>query len=350
MENSLQKLIEDSSSILITSHISADADAVCSSLIVRSTLVANYPNKKVLVDLEEVPESLTFLPGFSTIHASPLDREVAKFQPNLIIMLDANNFDRCSRVGAEKTRRYIEANDVKVAIIDHHQPEGKDDVDLYIGNDSPATTQMAYDIFFGKLKMTKPTGYAEIALLGIMNDTNRFLYDNPNHRQTFSIISDLLDAGASIEKLEFKLNRYTKSQLVILAELISNTVVEEGMTYSYLGSKFRDKNLKDDSTAADLKVGCDLYLNNYVRNFENNSWGFIVYPDIASSSGHWGFSARSVGGSVDVSKIAHKLGGGGHISAAGAKISAKTAQEALNKAFGAIGAKSFAKITPGTNL
>ncbi|MEX2007016.1 MAG: DHH family phosphoesterase [Candidatus Saccharimonadales bacterium] len=328
-----EALIEQSERILATSHISPDPDAVCSVLLLGTTLKVNFPGKKVHMVLEENPsKDLAFLTGYDDVQFGPITDELKKFSPNLVIIVDAMNFERISRLDSTAIRDYIETKDVKLAIIDHHQQiDIEPAADAYINKTNPATAQELYELLFEELGLKKPNGYAETTLLGIISDTARHKYDNPKHRQTFKIVSDLIDAGASIEKLENRIDNLTHGQLEVLDSLIKNISSDaRGFTYSYVDDTFTDAWLSAGRPINEFKSGFEEFTNRYLKNFEGNKWGFAVYRDISSGEPKThGASFRSVSNAKDVSKIANQLGGGGHKAAAGARITADNIEAAL---------------------
>jgi phosphoesterase RecJ-like protein len=175
-------------------------------------------------------------------------------------------------------------------------------------------------------------------MLGILSDTFRFRYDNPLHKETFRIVSELIDAGASIEKLESRLNRYSKPQMQVLAHLAENIIAndEAGFSYSWVYDDFAKKWIEQGNSTEDFKAGCELFVNQFIRNIDQNLWGFIVYQDFSAGDRNYSVSFRSDGGQKDVSAIAKSLGGGGHKPAAGAKFEAAGMMDAINKVLDAI--------------
>lgn len=332
MEDKLKQLIEVSQRLLITSHISPDPDAVSSLLLLGGTLKQNFPAKDIrLVLEEEPPRDLSFLAGYGDITFADLADSIEAQQPELIIIVDANSFSRCSRLNSEKARKLSEDSGAKVCIIDHHEEAGADKADVFINNKAPATAQEVYRVCFDDLGLSKPAGYADIALLGIISDTYRFKYANPLHRQTFAIVSDLLDSGASIEKLENTLERYQSDQMTAFSNLAANLKDSgKGYSYSYLDDQLAERLLGEKERVPAVKSACEVFTNQFIRNFENNQWGFIVYPEVTPRGLTYSVSFRAVSGVKDVAAIAAKLGGGGHKEAAGAKkLPASSAQEAI---------------------
>lgn len=327
----LKELIERAQKVLITSHISPDPDALSSVLLLGTTLAHNYPDKKVVMTLEEEPERLDFLMGYSTIIFGPLLETLKGAKPDLFIMLDTVNYERCSRTGGEQVRQYLSDNSVKTAIIDHHEPVGKDDTDIYFYQGSVSATQDVYEVCFDRLKFKKPDGYGETAILGIYSDSGGFTYANPRHRQTFKIVSDLIDSGVSIEAIKNCLNQYTTEQVRALSEFAKNTSHNNEYSYSYLSDEFVSEWQASDKPLASLNTAAGFFVNDYIRSIDNIKWGFVVYLNPLAGENMYSVSFRSQSDIKDVSQIANMLGGGGHKPAAGAKIEAKNVEAAIQK-------------------
>ena len=138
-----RKLLNSSRKILITSHISPDPDAVCSVLLLGTTLQLNFPDKKIAMVLEEKPaRDLSFLNGYKKIEFNNVLSITKKLRPELIIIVDAMNYERVSRSEGAKMRKLIQKDlDAGLMIIDHHTEVGLEPSDLYINNHLPATVQ-----------------------------------------------------------------------------------------------------------------------------------------------------------------------------------------------------------------
>lgn len=328
----LQKLIEESTKILVTSHIAPDPDAVSSTLLLGTTLKKNYPNKSVRMVLEEKPtDNLGFLSGFDQIEFRPVLQILEESSPDLLIVVDANTYKRVSRRDYDQIGDFVKIRSVKTAIIDHHEFDGKEDVEVFINTKRPACAEEVYYVCFEQLGLQKPDGFAQTALLGIISDTQRHKFDNPGYRETYRITADLLDTGVSIEKLESRLERFTADEVKVIAHLLGNLKSENGYTYSYIDNQFFADWLDGQGNDSDLKNAVTYFISTFIRTFENNNWGFLIYPDEASGENWWGVSFRATSDTKDVSALAHELGGGGHKAAAGGKIQANSVEEAIAK-------------------
>lgn len=281
--------------------------------------------------LEEEPEGLDFLTGYSDIKFGPLLETLKKAKPDLYMMLDAVNYERCSRTGGEQIRQYLAVNKVKTAIIDHHEPAGKDNSDVYIYQGSVATAQDVYEVCFVHLGLKKPDGYGKTTMLGIYSDSGGFTYANRRHKDMFAIIGDLIEGGVDLESIKNKLNRYSQPQMQALGEFAQNTSHTGDYSYSYLGDNFVEKWQADDLPLVSLNTAAGLFVNDFIRNIDDRKWGFIVYRNPIAGKNMYSVSLRSQSEVKDVSVLANKLGGGGHKPAAGAKIEAKSIEEAIQK-------------------
>jgi len=322
----LEQLVNAAGKIFITSHIGPDGDSVCSSLLLLNILRLNFQNKEVSVVIEEQPYGLNFLEGIEDIKIENLLDSLHDIQPDLIIVLDANTISRVTRQ-PDAVRSYISENNPTLIIIDHHEPVGIEDNQLYINNMSPAVTLDIYEIFIKKLRLKKPGGYAQAAINGIYTDTGGFVNRNLNYKKTFEVLPDLVDDGANIELVANEINRINDKGLDIFKVFINNLKLADDHVYTFLDDSVLNDG--EPSTVEAVKQASDLIRTAFLRNIGNRKWGYIVYRDMLADKRTYSVSFRSVSGVKDVSQIASKLKGGGHKPAAGAKIEAGSVNEAL---------------------
>ena len=330
MQTQINELIQAADSILITTHISPDPDALCSLLLMGTSLRHNFPDKEIIMSVEELTGGLNYLQSYDQIQTSDLAESLLKHKPQLVIIVDAMSYLRCSRGNPENIERARMSVSPKLIIIDHHEPEGRDEADVYINQGSPAAVQDVYEVCFSMLGLEKPEGYARTTLLGLYSDTGGFVYDNPRYRETYKLLIELLDAGESIEHIKNDLDQYSSESMIALGEIASNVRVEQDYTFSYLSDDFMKSWKSENKQFEDVHLAVGLFANHYLRNIEGRTWGFIIYPDIRAGDGCYGVSFRSVAGAKDVAAIANKLGGGGHKPAAGAKFKADNLERAID--------------------
>lgn len=297
-------------------------------MLLYKTLLANYPDKIINVAVEEVSYGMEFIDSYAEIKIMKLSEALEAYKPNLLIILDANNIARCTR-NAEEAKAAL--GSAKLAVIDHHEASDADEPEIFINQGSPAVTQDIYDICFNQLGLNKPEGYADLAMTGIYSDTGGFVHLTKNYKKSFTIVEELLEAGASIEKIKYQLNSYSFGSLEVLSKLLENTGAYKNFTYSYL----------DDRWVASkppelIEQGIETYVANYLRNIDGRQSGFVVYKDLKSQKNEYKVSFRSLAHLLDVAEIAKRLGGGGHKPAAGARFIALDIEDAISKVKSAI--------------
>ena len=156
--------------------------------------------------------------------------------------------------------------------------------------------------------MTKSA--AEKLFMGLVSDTERFLYDYTS-ADTMRIVSRLIDdTKIDFTSLYFDLYRRPLSDIRLLGYMYENlTVTENGLGYL----KLTDKILKKYN--ADAGSG-----GNLVNNF-NNIDEVLVWVTFTEDTkqGLIRVNARSRGPIIN--KVLENYGGGGHIYSSGARIS-----------------------------
>jgi phosphoesterase RecJ-like protein len=334
----LKEFLEKANKVLITSHISPDPDAICSALLLGTTIEENYPNKQVLINFEESPEDLEFLPHYQKIKYAPLIEAVETQDTDLFIIVDTNTYDRVSRFDGEKLRQLLKSkkNQIKTAILDHHQPEGKDDSDIYVNLGGIAAVQDIYEVLFDTLNFRKPDGYVTTTLTGIYSDSGGFSYPSDKYKETFRIVTELIKNGGNLEAVKRNLANYSEEEMEVIGELIKNLSSYKDFTYSFIDDNYVKAWTTENKSIPALIAGCKVFIDQFIRNIDGRVSGFVVYPNVIAGDGEYAVSFRSIGGALNVADLARKLGGGGHIPAAGAKFKAASVEAAIDKVKSAI--------------
>lgn len=324
----LLDLINSSKNILVTSHYSPDPDSIGATLFVYNLLRKNHKEVSAVIE-GPIPQVFSFLEGFKDIQDELLLSMLKKLKPDLLIMLDCNNYKRISRLDSEKIAEFIKENNVRTMIIDHHLEDDKIDCDVFINSHCSSACEEVYRLLVKGLNFESDLRGKEAILLGIVGDTGRFLYSNLKHRDTFEIVSEILDAGLSIEELQLKLNTLTPHHATIIAELLKNLTQKDDYNYSFLSDEFM-ANLQNSNVSSDVyNIAYHLFMDEYLRSISPNKWGFVLIQDTTFPAGVYKGSFRAVNDLLDTTVFAKILGGGGHKPASGFKVKASTYEKAL---------------------
>lgn len=296
------------SSVVITSHQNPDGDAIGSALGLMHFLQSLGKKVIVLID-DDIPAIFSVLPGYELI--GKVTSETA-IEADLLVALDVD-LDRIGRAAeVVKTRRPI-------LNIDHHVTNADNDAKkLYLDGTCAATAEIIYQLIIELRK--KPDAAVAMALYtGIATDCGWFRYSNttPN---TLKIAADLLAAGAKPSDISEALEQKSYDRVKSLAAAMGQIEL------------FHDKRAAGvflDFAAMEKLEHTDGLID-MIRVIEGTDIAVVMKEKELGKSR---VSMRSKG--LDVTKIAVKFGGGGHIRAAGCAIE-KNFSEAKQELIAAI--------------
>lgn len=304
MEERILNLIKKYNKIIIARHIGGDPDALGSTFALKEIILENFPEKEVYV----AGTSISRFKFFGT-HDKITDE---MYDNALLIALDIPDIKRLDAVDFYRFNEVIK--------IDHHPEIDKfSDVQIIDIDASSACELIAKWCYNCDLKMPKHA--AENIFMGIVADTNRFLF-GANKAETYKTVLDL------IEKERIKPNElyeilYKRSMSEVRLEgfiSLNMKVTKNGLGFV----KITDKDLKDYGVDS-ASVGS--IMNNY--NFIHGLICWVVFSEDVKN-GVIRTSARSRG--VKINKLFEQYNGGGHVYACGAKLkSFSEADEIIDK-------------------
>lgn len=176
MYKDIYKEIKKFQSIVIARHIGADPDALGSQLALKELILNTFPNKKVYAVGSRSSK-------FKVIGNTDILKDDFNYEDSLLIILDT----------PIKRRIDIEnMNDFKFSIkIDHHPFDEKFSDLEWIDDSYSSASEMIADLALNtKLLLNKKA--SEYIIMGIVSDSNRFLYDSATTK-TMRLVCDLID-------------------------------------------------------------------------------------------------------------------------------------------------------------
>lgn len=295
--NDFIKEIEKADSIVILGHLRPDGDCVGSCLGVYNYIYDNYPDKTVDIYLDEFKQEFMFLRGASEILHEKQERVY-----DLCISLDSGDLER----HGEFETYFYEAR--RTMCVDHHISNlGFGDV-CFLKTECSATAEAIFTLLDeDKIGME----CAECLYLGIVHDTGVFKYTNTT-RQTMEIAGILIEKGArsplvidgTFYKKTFKQNKMLSRALDAAFLMFDGKVIVSCLT----------KDVFDANDATNLDTDGVVDALRITEGVECALWMY-EYP----KKGTFKCSLRS-NNIVNVNLIACRLGGGGHIRAAGCEV------------------------------
>ena len=304
MNKKILELIKKYKRIILARHVGADPDALGATFALKEIILDNFPEKEVYVAGAPVSKF-----KFFGTHDKITDE---MYEDALLIALDIPDIKRLDGVDYDKFKESIK--------IDHHPEIDKySDVQI-IDIDASSTCELianwCYDC---NLKMPKHA--AESIFMGIIADTNRFLF-GANKPETYKIVLDLVEKEKVNPNELYEILYKRNISEVRLEGFVSLNmkVTKNGLGYV----KITDKDLKDYGVDS-ASVGS--IMNNY--NFIHGLICWVVFSEDKKND-VIRTSARSRG--VKINKLFEQYNGGGHVYACGAKLkSFSEADEIIDK-------------------
>ncbi len=293
---SIKEMIERATAILILTHENPDGDAVGSSLGFMHGL--KKLGKKVDVYIPQINEMYSFLPGYEEIKRElPQDAEY-----DLCISLDSSDLERLGlgKPWFEKIENTI--------VIDHHITNQNFGDANYVNAIASSTCQNIM-VILACLEVAISKEMAMCIYSGMLTDTGGFRYNVQT--ETFEMAGTLLETGIDIALIYKKLfDNTTEARTRLLARALNRLeILEDGkIAFTYVTSEEMKELGNQDGDHEGIV--------NYGRNIE----GVEVSVFFREKDGNYKVSLRS-NEYVDVSMIASKYTGGGHIRAAGFELS-----------------------------
>ena len=290
MFKEIYKTIEKFDKIVLARHVGPDPDAMSSTMALRDSILLSFPEKKAYV-VGSGSQRFTYF--------GKLDK-VDDFSNSLLIVLDTPDIRRIDGVNIADFQEIIK--------IDHHPFVEKFANIEYIDDNASSAAELVLELINETpLKMDKDI--ASKLYLGIVSDTNRFMFNNSTSR-TFKNVSDLIEKyGLEINKLYEPLYLRPFSEVKFEGYIGLNlTITKNGVAYIKLPNSLLLEFNVDAASPGNM-------INNFNFIEEALVWVFFT-EDVKNENIR--VSARSRGPVIN--ELLSHYNGGGHKYASGARI------------------------------
>ena len=287
------ELIEKSKYILIITHVNPDADTISSALALSSFFFENKIKHKVYNIGSNLPLNLDFINRFSKI-----TNQMPDFF-DLAISVDCGSKQR---LGFE-----LDSN-VPLINIDHHKSNDDFGTINIVNYHKSSTAEVLYDFFkYNGLYITKNTATA--LYVGIYDDSLGFTISRCDE-MTFEKVNFLVKCGAHPALIADKLiRRDSLAKYRVLPKVLESLeLFDEGRVAIIYAQPSWLK--ETGATVVDCEEALDMINNIAVVKI-------AAFLRIVNNTVR--VSLRSKDG-IDVSNIAKKFNGGGHVEAAGCSL------------------------------
>lgn len=304
MNNKILELIEKYNKIVIARHIGGDPDALGASFALKEIILENYPNKEILV----VGASISRFRVFGS-HDKMDD---SFYEDSLLIAVDIPDIKRIDGTNFYKFKEVVK--------FDHH-PEIDKFSEYEIVKEEASSACEVIGLWALELGLKIPKKAAENIFMGIVADTNRFLFQS-SRAETFNLVYKLIK-DYDINPMELYEKLYARNMSEVRMEgfiSLNMKITSNGVGYI----KITDNDLKSFKIDS-ASVGS--IMNNY--NFIDGLLAWVVFTEDVKNN-VIRTSARSRGPIIN--KMFEQYNGGGHIYACGAKLNSfSEADEIIDK-------------------
>ena len=313
VSHALQELMQEAKNVMIMGHTNGDIDSMGASMglyrLAKSLNVEAYiVNNSTGISLENFMEAAKEEKEYQEVIINKAEALSKISAETLLIIVDTHK------------RSYVEVPELleetgKIAIIDHHRksPDFIEEAiltfhEVYASSACELVTEI---LEYAPKEIELTTIEAEALYAGIMMDTKNFTFKTGV--RTFEAAAYLRKCGIDIIRVkkwfQSDLKTYTKiSKIIDNAEIINDTI----------GISIYDENDKDANVICAKAADELLTISDITASFVIGKLGDKVC-----------ISGRSIG-DINVQIILEKLGGGGHITLAGAKVEGLSIGEVKN--------------------
>jgi len=307
----LRQLVENSTEAFIMGHKQPDMDCMGAALGVMRCVVQAGCKAFIVLDhvnptIEQAVDNIRSNPAYAGVIVSPEEVRAMMRQSSVLVVVDTQ------RAQATIAPELVEMA-TKLVLIDHHR-RSTDYIDNatlnHLDARASSTSEMVTETIQYFHEGIRPTAFECSALLaGITVDTKHFAF-NAGAR-TFEAAAYLRQHGADIGmvKLMFQDDRETYANRVDTVK--SATIICPGVAVSVCPTAVKNAGLIA-AQAADALIG--------IRGIEA---AFVL----GMQNGEVNVSGRSLG-RINVQLVLEKIGGGGHLTMAGAQLTGMTIEAA----------------------
>lgn len=301
MYKEIYKAIKKYDEIVIARHTGADIDALGSQFAMQEIIKETFPEKKVYA-IGAYSSKFKFV--------GQLDREEdLKLENPLLIVLDTPKTSRIDTLDLSKYSFKIK--------IDHHPLEEKfGDIEL-VNDKSSSACEVVIDLCNNtKLKMNKVA--AERLFMGIVSDTNRFMYPSTSYETMNKAAKLIEEFGVNPPELYEKMYLRDLVELRFEGYMLQNLkVTKNKVAYIKITDEIQKEFNVDAATPSNM-IGSLSYINDFIVwvTFSEDKKQNLVRVSIRSR------------GPV-INTVAMQYNGGGHKLASGVRLPDFTLSDSL---------------------
>jgi phosphoesterase RecJ-like protein len=306
---SIRTKLINSKKLIITTHINPDGDAIGSALGFYFYAKAMNVDAKVILP-STITFNLLYLAGCDECEVYDEVKHSALIKSAVdILIVDLNDLKRLRELGEA-----IGESNACITVVDHHQ-EPKDFANNYlVDTEVSSTGELIYDLIATDNKYQLSVQAADALYCAIMTDTGSFRFPRTSAK-VHKIIAELIERGADhVRAYEEVYNQNSYSGIRLLGNAFANLEIYHGGLFSMMTITAKDFE-KANATEDDIEGFVEKTLS-----VKGSKVGVLMVEVEERDEIRCSFRSKE---EYDVRSIAVGLGGGGHLNAAGARVSGR---------------------------
>lgn len=286
---------------LLTTHESPDGDALGSLLGMHKVLSQLGKDSLMFMCPDEFPLPWEYRDlTFDGLIGAPPD-DVAD---RTIVFLDCGNIDRMPV-------DFLQAEGLHIVNIDHHHDNTRFGTVNLVVPEASCTAEIVWCLA-KELGIEITPDIGDALYVGLVTDTGKFMYENTS-AQAHRMAAELIEAGVEPHQIYRRLYEdlpFRRLQLLQRALASVKRYDDGAVTVAHLTKP-------DYADTGALETDSEGVVD-HIRAVEGTAVAVLIRELLADErEGMRKASLRATDGSVDVSRIARSMGGGGHPQAAG---------------------------------
>ena len=285
---------------LLTTHEGPDGDALGSLLATHKLLQQLGKDSVMFLAAKEfpLPVEYRFLPLEEVFHEPPVD-----LVDRVVVFLDCGNIDRMPV-------DFLRRDEAKILNLDHHHDNTRFGTLNLVDTDASCTAEIVFRLAHA-LDGTITPEIAAALYVALVTDTGRFMYENTGP-EAHRMAAELIETGVDVHDIYRRLyERVPLEKLHLVARAIRRVerLDDCRLAVTYISAEDYSETGANES----LTEG----IIDHVRSLEGTEVAAMIRDKTDGGTYARKVSLRSATGTVDVSAIAQRHGGGGHQRAAG---------------------------------
>ncbi len=293
-------LIRENGKYLLTTHEGPDGDALGSLYGMQKILEGLGKDSAMFLAAKEFPLPIEYqhMPLDGIFHEPPAD-----LRDRVVVFLDCGNIDRMP-VDFLKTGGKLVVN------IDHHHDNTRFGDFNFVDPGASSTAEIIFELSLSlDVKLTPRIAHA--LYVGIVTDTGKFMYDSTDAR-THEVAAALVRAGVDIDDVNRRLYESVPfEKLKLLSRALDK--VETHCGGALITTYISQQDYEETGAGEEMTEG----IIDQLRAVDGIRVAAVVRDQVSRGRAARKISLRAGDPHTDVSALARRFGGGGHVRAAG---------------------------------